>query len=185
MTAGHKERYKFVQLLKQELGGQIDFYGRDSIPVDDKDLALSQYRYHIALENSVCSDYWTEKLADPLLRGCFPIYSGCPNATDYFPQGSFSPIDISKPAQAVSKIASLLASDCDIRSSENLVLAKQRLLYEHNIFALLERIYSLVRIKYPQTEATGVDTLWSDHYHKNQKFSRRLRRGIRNFFVKS
>ena len=185
MTAGHKRRYEFVDLLKKKLSHQIDFFGRDSIPVSDKDLALSQYRYHIALENSVAPDYWTEKFADPILRGCFPLYSGCPNIADYFPEGSYLPIDIGAPEQAVSVIASVLASDIDIRSADSLASAKQHLLYQHNLFAVLERIYVQARTKYPHISYPAPVTLWSDHQIKNQKITRRLRRTIRNFWGKS
>lgn len=178
MTAGHKGRYEFVQLLKEKLGHQIDFFGRDSIPVADKNLALSQYRYHIALENSVSQDYWTEKLADPLLRSCFPLYSGCPNVSDYFPPGSYMPIDIGKPERALALISSVLASDLDLRSAALLADAKNRLLHEHNVFAVLERIYAQAKLRYPHVVTGSTQTLWSDHFHKNQKFSRRLRRGL-------
>ena len=56
----------------------------DINPIEDKFDALIGYKYHLALENSVIPDYWTEKLADSLLAWCKPIYYGCPNINDYF-----------------------------------------------------------------------------------------------------
>ena len=149
----------------------------------DKDEALSEYRFHIALENSVHQDYWTEKLADPFLRGCFPIYSGCPNLDDYFPEGSYARIDLEKPQQAIGTIREVLRSELDYASLDQRQEAKRKILYEYNIFAELEKLY-------PQLEQdqsvnsiseTNLPTrLYSDHETKDFKFSRRLRRWFRD-----
>jgi len=149
----------------------------------DKDEALSDYRFHIALENSVHRDYWTEKLADPFLRGCFPIYSGCPNLDDYFPDGSYARIDLDKPQQAIGTIREVLRSDLDRSSSELRQEAKRRILYEYNIFAELEKLYpQLEQRKTPNfnLEESIPTRLYSDHEAKDFKFSRRLRRWFRD-----
>jgi hypothetical protein len=46
---------------------------------------LSSYRFNLAFENSVCSDYVTEKLYDPLRSGCVPVYLGAPNVSRFVP----------------------------------------------------------------------------------------------------
>jgi hypothetical protein len=45
--------------------------------------------YTLAIENSSIGSYFTEKVTDPILRNCVPIYFGAPNLSDYLPQGSF------------------------------------------------------------------------------------------------
>lgn len=55
---------------------------------------MSKYKYVLAIENGQCMDYWTEKLADSYLAGCYPIYYGCPNISDYFKQDSMLKVDI-------------------------------------------------------------------------------------------
>lgn len=184
MTVGHRKRIKFVDLLKGEFGDQIDFYGRGRQEVADKDDALANYRFHIALENSVQSDYWTEKLADPFLRGCYPIYSGCPNLSDYFPENSYVRIDLAKPREALAIVGEVLNGDRDKRYALELASAKNRVLYEHNIFAVLEGLY-------PKLESNltaqltpfdqDVTLLLSDHEVKNFKLSRRFRRWAHSF----
>lgn len=180
-TKGHRKRIEFVDLLQREFGDRIDFYGRGRREMADKDEALAQYRFHIALENSVHSDYWTEKLADPFLRGCYPIYNGCPNLSNYFPDGSYSRIDLAKPRAALATVRAVLESDIDRQHAAELAEAKRRILLDYNLFAVLERIY-------PDLEASEAVTygaidmrpirLYSDHEAKDFKFSRRLRRWL-------
>lgn len=179
VTRGHRLRLEFVEQLKQEFGSQIDFFGRGIRTMADKDEALSDYRFHIALENSVHQDYWTEKLADPFLRGCFPIYSGCPNLDDYFPEGSYARIELARPQQAISIIKEVLGSEIDGASQAQLQEAKRRIMDEYNIFAELEKLFpeleqSQVSMTVPNESVST--RLYSDHEAKDFKFSRRLRR---------
>lgn len=179
-TRGHRKRIEFVELLQREFGDRIDFYGRGRRGMADKDEALADYRFHIALENSVHRDYWTEKLADPFLRGCYPIYSGCPNLGDYFPSGSYARIDIDKPREALATVAAVLGGQDDVRHAAELAQAKYRVLYEHNLFAMLERLFPLLESVPLESaaHAPGLQRLYSDHEAKDFKFSRRLRRWL-------
>lgn len=184
VTKEHRQRIWFVDLLRQEFGDQIDFYGRGVRTMPDKDVALAEYRFHIALENSVHKDYWTEKLADPFLRGCFPIYSGCSNLDDYFPSDSYVRIDIGKPRQALDTIATVLQGDADRRYARALQEAKRKVMYEYNIFPTLEKIYSRLEsgVESPAGCLAEPERLFSDHEAKNFKLSRRLRRWVRQMF---
>jgi Glycosyltransferase family 10 (fucosyltransferase) C-term len=178
VTTGHRQRLQFVEMLRQELGSKIDFFGRGIRTIQDKDDALADYRFHIALENSVHTDYWTEKLADPFLRGCFPIYSGCPNIETYFPAGCYAQIDIGQPQKALEIIEATLQSDLDHLKAVELREAKRLVLNEYNIFALLEATYPAIEEKMllGANEQLGSGVLFSDHQAKDFKFSRRLRR---------
>jgi hypothetical protein len=183
VTAGHRARLAFVRQLQAELGDQIDVYGRGFREIADKDEALADYRFHIALENSVHPDYWTEKLADAYLRGCFPIYVGCPNLNAYFPDSSYSRIDIGNPQRAIARIKEILAGNMDRRHAAELAEAKRRVLWEHNVFALLERVYG--QLELPPSRVTSAplecnSPLLSDHQTKDFKPSRRIKRLLGN-----
>lgn len=181
VTAGHRQRLEFVLRLKEELGDLVDIYGRGFREVADKDEALASYRYHIALENSSHPDYWTEKLADPYLRNCFPIYAGCPNLQDYFPEGSWLPIDVGRPAESISRIREILNSDLDRERASALAEAKRRVLWEHNVFALLERTYRRLEASEAQApqKLVSPERLWTNQEVKDARWSRRLVRGLR------
>ncbi|WOB10078.1 glycosyltransferase family 10 domain-containing protein [Piscinibacter gummiphilus] len=181
VTAGHRQRLDFILRLKEELGDLVDIYGRGFQEVADKDDALAAYRYHIALENSSHPDYWTEKLADPFLRQCFPIYAGCPNLSDYFPEGSWLSIDVSKPAESIARIREVLKSDLDRQRASAVAEAKRRVLWEHNVFGLLERTYR--RLESAEAQApqrlTSPERLWTNQEVKDARWSRRLVRRLR------
>jgi hypothetical protein len=183
VTKGHRERLAFVNHLKHAFGDQIDYYGRGSRPMPDKDEALADYQFHIALENSRHPDYWTEKLADPILRGCYPIYSGCTNVLDYFPAQSLARIDTSRPTEAIEIIRKTLLQPLTPDAWEAMAIAKSRILYEYNIFPVLEKMFSGSAL--PDTagsHAQAPGQLFSDHEIKNQKFSRRLKRNLKSLF---
>lgn len=182
VTSGHRRRIEFVEKLKAKFGERIDYFGRGYRDMADKDEALADYRFHIALENSIHRNYWTEKLADPFLRGCFPIYSGCPNVADYFPEGSYASINIAKPEQAIKVVSEILQSDIDKQSFNFRQEAKRRVLNDYNIFSELEKIYINLesREKVESHQAPTIqESLYSDHQSKDFKISRRIRRWVR------
>ena len=56
---------------------------------------LSTYKFTLAFENAVATDYVTEKFYDPLIAGSVPVYLGAPNIEDFAP-GEHCYIDASK-----------------------------------------------------------------------------------------
>jgi hypothetical protein len=117
----HKRRYNFVMDLKQRIP-EMELFGRGIRYIEDKADALDAYKYHVAIENFYGPHHWTEKLADPFLGGCMPVYYGCPNAEDYFPEESFIRIDLAD-SQAAAEIIKRAIKDR---------------LYEKNLSAILE-----------------------------------------------
>uniref|UniRef100_A0A1Y1L3Q5 Fucosyltransferase n=1 Tax=Photinus pyralis TaxID=7054 RepID=A0A1Y1L3Q5_PHOPY len=51
---------------------------------------VAQYKFTIAIENSICNDYVTEKLWRPLIAGSIPIYWGSPTVTVIYNYGDLS-----------------------------------------------------------------------------------------------
>lgn len=79
----HRMRFRVFERFKDT--GLVDFYGTGC----GKDLefkidGLKDYMFSIVIENSVESDYFTEKLLDCFLSGTIPIYVGSKNTQDYF-----------------------------------------------------------------------------------------------------
>lgn len=149
----HTQRLAFVQLLKSAFGDQIDVFGRGFVNMIDKDEALAAYRYHIALENCDFEDYWTEKLADPLLRGCYPLYWGSKNIEKYFSPEALTRIDILQPEQALKTIAEVINGDTDIIAQTALTEARRKVLWEHNLFAVLDKTLGSLEKAMPKSEA--------------------------------
>lgn len=136
-TKEHRQRLKFFHHLKTYFGDEIDFFGRGLNTFEDKMDVLSQYRYHIALENLSSPYYWTEKISDPFMTLTYPIYYGCTNLDEYFPARSFAKINIADYKASILTIRRTIESDYAERYRPELIEARRLVLHEYNLFALL------------------------------------------------
>jgi len=134
LTDGHKARLKFIDEAKSFFGKDLDVFGVGFNEIPDKWEAIYPYKYHIALENSLIKNYWTEKIADSFLGGAYPFYHGCPNIEDYFHPNSLTRIDIFDYEKSLTQISNCIKEDkyevnCDfILSARDLVLNKYNLM---------------------------------------------------------
>lgn len=136
----HKDRHNFTHWLKQKLP-QLDIFGHGVRFIKNKYQSLDPYRYHLAIENYIGPHHWTEKLADPYLSGAVPIYYGCPNLGDYFPEDSFIAIDINKREAAYETIKTSISDPLDYtKRLEALREAQQLVLNKYNLLAILDRL---------------------------------------------
>lgn len=124
---GHRKRLAFVQDLIKA-GVVFDLMGRGFRPIDDKWKGLKSYRFSIALENESIPYYFTEKITDCFLSWSIPIYWGCTNLEEYFPEKSFIRIDVEKPAEAAEVIQSL--DKDEYRSRYPALIEARRLIME-------------------------------------------------------
>ena len=149
-TKGHKQRFEFVQKLKNHFGDYIDFFGKPFKSVQDKWHAIYPYKYHIVIENCSIPYYWTEKIADPFLAQSYPFYCGCKNIEDYFPNESFTKIDISNPKKAFEIIKETIENKTYEKSIEHLKRSKDLVLNKHNFFPkMAEFIQQRQTLRYP------------------------------------
>ncbi|MDD4900401.1 MAG: glycosyltransferase family 10, partial [Candidatus Omnitrophica bacterium] len=133
-TKGHCLRLDFVRKLKEYFGERIDVFGRGIRDFEDKWDVVAPYKYHIVLENNSAPDYWTEKLSDAFLGCSYPLYYGCTNIKDYFPEGSFTCIDMNDADWAIKKIESCINGQVYERSIGKLLEAKSLILDKYNFF---------------------------------------------------
>jgi hypothetical protein len=155
----HRRRYLFTGELKALLP-ELEVFGRGVRAIEDKSEALNDFRYHVAVENFVGPHHWTEKLADSFLGCTLPFYFGCPNAADYFPEGSFIPIDIFDPPGAARIIRAAIENNEYEKRLPLILEARRRVLYEYNMFAVLSR---LIEQRHSAAKAQPNVTLLSRH----------------------
>ncbi|WP_422040728.1 glycosyltransferase family 10 domain-containing protein [Roseibium sp.] len=173
-TEGHRARLEFVRRLKAYFGDEIDLFGRNINNFGDKLEVLSEYRYHIAIENSSYDDYWTEKLSDPFLTNTYPIYYGCANISQYFDLRAVSPFDLADEDGAIATIKRLIESDEAERVGEHMREAKRKVLREHNLFAILAKAASTV-----WSDTTGRrHSLFTEREHVKNKVRFKLKKMI-------
>ena len=156
----HRRRHDFMRFLMDGLPA-MDVYGRGARPLDDKAEALDTYRYHVAVENFIGTHHWTEKLADAYLGLALPFYCGCPNATDYFPEDAFIPIDIRDPGQAREVIQHAMANGEYEKRLPAIREARRRVMHEHNLFAVLAR--EIARLHDPGNKTSPGQAILSRH----------------------
>ena len=133
---GHILRVKFIeQLINSRF--KIDLFGKGYHYVSDKWEALSAYKYSIVIENSSSKDYWTEKIADCYLSFTVPIYFGCTNLDEYFPENSFIKIDINNFQESLEIISNVITSDYWEKNIDSIITARERILNEYQFFPFI------------------------------------------------
>lgn len=143
-TKGHVDRLRFIKKLKEYYGDKVDIYGYGFKDFEDKWEVIAPYKYHIVIENSTCDFYWTEKLADCYLGGAYPLYHGCTNISDYFPQGSFLPVDIRDFNGFVKAVERAEREQLFENRGELLSEAKQLVLGKHNMFNMIAAAFDAI-----------------------------------------
>lgn len=145
VTDGHILRMDFLDSLVEQGPGPLDLYGRGEFSgnhyhgeIEDKWDALSAYRYSLAIENYKGPHYFSEKLVDPLLAWCLPIYWGCTNLDDYLPEDSYVRIDIEDP-EAPSRVQEIVESDRRERNLDAIAEARRRILDEYQYLPRVHR----------------------------------------------
>ena len=139
-SAGHVNRQRFVNRLIKHFGDQIDVFGEKVNDFRDKWDVTAPYKYQIVIENCRNKDYWTEKLGDCFLANTYPIYYGCTNINDYFPENSYTEIDITKPDDAIKAIEKVIEQDLFSKRQEQLYQSKMKTLDRYNFFTELANI---------------------------------------------
>jgi len=134
---GHRLRLDFVSTLQNHFGDRIDVFGRGIREIEDKWDALAPYKYHIAIENCAVNDYWTEKISDPFLADCHPIYAGCPNIEKYFTPKALTRIDLLQPQKAIAIIEDCLENKRYEQSRKEIQESRDAVLNRYNIFPMI------------------------------------------------
>ncbi len=139
----HRKRYDFVMALKSRIP-EIELFGRGIRFIEDKADALDPYKYHIAIENFYGPHHWTEKLADPFLGACMPIYYGCPNAEDYFPEESFIRIDLEDVDHSFEIIKKAITDGLYEKNLSAILESRRRVIEEYAPVANISRLVNLL-----------------------------------------
>ena len=133
----HARRHEFTHALKKDLP-ELEIFGRGIRFIEKKYQALDPYRFHLVIENHYGPNVWSEKLADAFLGYTVPIYYGCPNVLDYFPEDSLIQIDINDYAGTLQMIAKLINTPGEYERRLEAIIEARRLVTEnYNIASML------------------------------------------------
>jgi len=155
----HAARNEFVHRLQAVLP-DLEVFGHGVRYAADKADTLDPYRYHIAIENHVSLHHWTEKLGDPFLGACLPLYHGCPNYADYFPAESVLPINIHD-FDGSLEIIRRAVRDHEYEKRLPAILESRRLYLEK--FSLFAQTARLITERHTPGAGAGRATICSRH----------------------
>lgn len=124
---GYADRRRFLEGFSKSTP-QFDIYGRYSREIfslpayrgyaASKYQTISQYRYNLAIENSIEDWYISEKIFDALLCGCMPIYCGSEKIFDLLPNEWFHFLPDLSP-KSIKLATNLAKTDSYLSVAEN------------------------------------------------------------------
>lgn len=79
-TVGHRLRHEIIA----EMAGAFDVFGHGYKSIENKEDALSPYKFSITIENSMQPGYWTEKIVDCFATKTIPLFWGDASVTEHF-----------------------------------------------------------------------------------------------------
>lgn len=178
---GHIKRYAFVNKMMGHFKNRLDVYGRGINPIDDKYDALINYKYSIAIENSHLHGYFSDKIIDCLLTYTMPIYYGCTNILEYFPEEAMIKIDINNYIESIEIIEEAIRTNRFEKNFDNLVEARKIYL---NTYHPLQAMSNILDRQDPLQHKKGLQSLQSMNFFNNQKQTvpllKRVYRKIKN-----
>ena len=177
----HRKRFEFVQQMGRTLE-EMDSFGRGIRLINDKAEALDSYRYHLAIENHYCDHHFTEKLSDTFLGGALPFYYGCPNYSEYFPEESLIQVDIHDFDGSLEIIRKAIADNEYEKRLPAIREARQRVLHQHNIFAMVTRFINQHHTD--KSAAATPEKLYSRHRMRKQSPMHTLRYALDKFRIR-
>jgi len=173
-TKGHTQRIEFVQKLKAYFGDLIDVFGKGINDFDDKWDILKDYKYHVTLENTSSDHYWTEKLADCYLAGCFPFYYGAPNLKEYFDESAFRLINIEDIEGSIRVIEDGIKNELYEKSLDELKAARYSILNKYNIFPFIAELCDTLDVKQNKKKVKIKHEMSFFDLHKIPMFAKRF-----------
>lgn len=139
-TDGHRDRLNFVYKLKEHFDTKLDWYGNDVNRINQKWEGIAPYKYHIAIENKQKDYLISEKLYDSYLGLSYPFYYGAPNVNKYFPENSYTLIDIKDIKKSVEIIEEAIYSNIFEKNFEFILKSKDLVCKDYNLFQRLSKV---------------------------------------------
>ena len=120
----HSRRIEFLLQLMPHI--DVHSYGKvfrnrqvaDDNGQESKLKTIAAYKFTLAFENAIATDYVTEKFYDPLIAGSVPVYLGAPNIEEFAPGDHcfINAADWNSPG-ALARYLVEVASDDDLYAS--------------------------------------------------------------------
>lgn len=166
-TKGHRKRIECALKIKKYFGEHVDLFGNGFNNFIDKWDVLAPYKFHIAIENSVERNYFSEKITDSILAYSLPLYHGCPNITDYFELPDFLRIlNLDSFSEVKNKIKYLLDSESLYENNLGLFNSfRNKIFHTYNFFPMIISVMDKVQ----QSDCSSLQEI--SYTQKHSKFN--------------
>lgn len=180
---GHKKRYAFTNLLKGHFKEKLDWFGRGNLFIENKWDGLADYRYSLAIENSQHLHYFTEKITDCFLAYTMPIYWGCSNILDYFPEKSMILVDINNFEEAIKKIEQAIEENWYQKNFDAIIEARNLILHKYQFMPKIIDIIENKQNSFIKNNKT--QTIFPEQKYTHLSIVKRVKRKVLSQFKKS
>jgi hypothetical protein len=136
-TCLYPQRFKISNMIDDM--SFIDCYGGGDSSPKKKD-ALVDYKFNLVVENEHGENWITEKFYDSILTDTIPIYFGCKNIKEIYPEGGYLLIEDIDNLEEISNLLNNIDKNADKIYSENIdsiKRIKKRYFEEYNLLKLI------------------------------------------------
>lgn len=136
-TCLYPQRFKISNMIDDM--SFIDCYGGGDSSPKKKD-ALVDYKFNLVVENEHGENWITEKFYDSVLTDTIPIYFGCKNIKEIYPEGGYLLIEDINNLEEISNLLNNVDKNADKIYSENIDSIrriKKRYFEEYNLLKLI------------------------------------------------
>ena len=130
------------ELKWHNLGGTKRLPNKNDLINESKYNGLKDYSYSLCFENSSYDNYFTEKFTDCILSWTIPIYFGCSNIKNYFPEDSFYIVDIND-LNNIDQVIEIINRPITKKNIKSLEEARNLILNKYNIWSTINRIVTV------------------------------------------
>ena len=158
---GHMKRINFIKFCENiktvdndtNNESKIDVFGRSNyhrfknyigeLTNDKKENHYINYKYCLAVENNMETNYATEKIWESILCECLTFYWGCPNLEEYIDSNAFVRLDLNDFEESMNIIHRAIEEDWWSQRIDIIRKEKHRLISELGFFPKLKQILDL------------------------------------------
>jgi hypothetical protein len=136
-TCLYPQRFKISNIIDDM--SFIDSYGGGNCSPERKD-SLIDYKFNIVVENEYSNNWITEKFYDCILTDTIPIYYGCKNIKEIYPEGGYILINDINNLDEIKSLLNNINENADKIYSENInsiKKIKKRYFEEYNLLKLI------------------------------------------------
>jgi hypothetical protein len=145
----YKKRVNLIKKIIHECDF-IDVFGWGNKGLNQKKDGIIDYKFSLCVENSNEKNYISEKFYDCILTNTIPIYFGCKNIKDFWPENGYILIDDINDTNNVINVLRNISENCDEiydKLLPELLLMKKRYFEEFNLLKKINKLSDVVKKK--------------------------------------